>query len=82
LNARRAPRQGASLTGPPKKPGLVQICASIRGFELAIDGMDRQIVLQTLERLFDLDEVRIVPPRMASIVAHDIGARQIERDEV
>jgi hypothetical protein len=51
-------------------------------FELAIDGMDRQIVLQPLERLLDLDEVRIVPPQMASIVAHDIGARQIERDEV
>jgi hypothetical protein len=29
--------------------------------------------------LRDLDEVRIEPPRMASIVAHDNGARQMER---
>ena len=52
------------------------------GFELAIDGTDRQIVLQRLERLRDLDQVRIEPLRMASIVAHDNGARQIERDVV
>jgi hypothetical protein len=35
------------------------------GFALAKDGTDRQIVLQLLERLRDLDQVRIEPPRMA-----------------
>ena len=47
------------------------------GFELVIDRTDRQIVLQLLERLLDLDQLQIEPPQMAGIVALDIGAQQI-----
>ena len=46
-------------------------------FELVIDGSDRQIVLQLLERLLDLDQLQIEPPQMAGIIALDIGAQQI-----
>ena len=47
------------------------------GFELVIDGTDRQITLQLLERLLDLDQLQIEPPQMARIIALDIGAQQI-----
>ena len=47
------------------------------GFELVIDRTDRQIVLQLLERLLDLDHLQIEPPQMAGIIALDIGAQQI-----
>jgi hypothetical protein len=33
------------------------------GFELVIDGADRQIVLQLLERLLDLDQLQIAAPQ-------------------
>jgi len=89
FRARLSPSIPASATQPPFQRNRRTIGRARNetmrfdpAFELAIDGTDRQIVLQPLERLFDLDEVRIVPPRMASIAALDIGARQIERDEV
>ena len=42
------------------------------GFELVIDGTDRQIVLQLLERLLDLDQLQIEPPQMAGIIALEL----------
>jgi hypothetical protein len=47
------------------------------GFELMIDGPDREIVLQLLEHLLDLDQLQIEPPQMAGIIALEIGAQQI-----
>jgi hypothetical protein len=82
LNARRLLAKAQAFNGPPEKTGFASNMRFDPGFELAIDGTDRQIVLQRLERLLDLDQVRIEPPWMASIVAHDNGARQKERDEV
>ena len=38
---------------------------------------DRQIVLQLLERLLDLDQLQIKPPQIAGIITLDIGAQQI-----
>src|SRR5277367_3514162 len=45
--------------------------------ELVVDGPNRQIVLQFLERLLDLDQLEIEPPEMTGIVAPDVGAKQI-----
>src|SRR5271163_4650358 len=45
--------------------------------ELVMDGPNRQIVLQFLERLLDLDQLEIEPPEMAGVVAPDVGAKQI-----
>src|ERR1019366_6928807 len=47
------------------------------GFELVIDGTDRQTLLQLLERLLNLDQLQIEPPQRAGIIARDIGAQQI-----
>src|ERR1700704_607884 len=47
------------------------------GFELVINGADRQIALQLLERLLDLDQLQIKAPQIAGIIALDIGAQQI-----
>src|SRR5208283_1934497 len=45
--------------------------------ELVMDGADRQIVLQFLERLLDLDQLQIEPPEMAGVVAPDVGPQEI-----
>jgi hypothetical protein len=42
-----------------------------------IDGPDREIVLQLLEHLLDLDQLQIEPPQMAGIITLEIGAQQI-----
>ena len=47
------------------------------GLELVMDGTNRKIVLQFLERLLDLDQLQIEPPEMAGIVAVDVGAQEI-----
>ncbi len=47
------------------------------GVRLVMDGTKRQIVLQFLERLLDLDQLQIQPPQMAGVVAPDVGAKQI-----
>ena len=43
-------------------------------FELVMDGANRKIVLQFLERLLDLDQLQIEPPEMAGVVVLDVGA--------
>ncbi len=46
-------------------------------FELVMDGADREVVLQFLERLLDFDELQIEPPEMAGVVAFDVGTQKI-----
>ena len=44
------------------------------GLQLVMDGTNRKIALQFLERLLDLDQLQIEPPQIAGIIALDIGA--------
>ena len=47
------------------------------GLQLVMNGPDRKIVLQFLERLLDLDQLQIEPPELSGVVALDVGAQQI-----
>ena len=45
--------------------------------QLMVDGSDRQVALELLEDLFDLDQMQIEAPEVAGIVVGDVGAQEI-----
>ena len=53
------------------------MCASIRCSTLMEDGPDREVVLEVLERLFDLGELHVVAPERGGVFVGHVRAQQI-----
>ena len=54
-----------------------KICASMRSSSLMEDGADREVVLEFLERLLDLDEFHVEVPQPGGIFGDHVGSQQV-----